>query len=132
MSRYQNTPQIRLRRGPQWKKIKRTTVICHLYPTRDLPPDIRKIVVDSMGTAHLNSELNVVEVGGTRKGEYEDMWFWYRLVKNRTIKGGSFGYKGVLEDTSLRSGWRERMMGNVSHMPCMRHYTTPNEQARTY
>ncbi len=116
---------LNFRRGGAWRKIKKTTVRLHLAPLLELPKDIRSIVVIYFGTAHFNKDIGIVEVGGSRGGQYEDMWFWYRLVKDKPNPNGGYGYRGVLEEPYIQSGWRERFMGKSLNQPSALEHSIP-------
>lgn len=113
---------LEFRRGSCWRKIKKTTVRMHLAPLLELPDDIRGIVVIYFGTAHFNKNLGIVEVGGSRGGLYEDMWFWYRVIRTGKNPNGGYTYAGRLEEPYIQSGWRERLLGNaIDHPSAIEH-----------
>ena len=100
------------RRGPGYKRIKKSTVQMHLYPPKDLPEDIRKLLASHFGTALYNEEQGIVEVGGSGGGPYADLWFYYRVVKIRRNSGRQ-GNAGMIEQPCVFPGWRERLAGLV-------------------
>jgi len=100
-------------RGEEYIKLSQGVVIKkHLSPIGEYPKEIRKLVQYKFGAAHKNKRTNIVEVGARNGTTLNDMWFWYRIVKDS--KGRE---RGIIEEPYLFSGWYERSRGKCANYP---------------